>query len=362
MKATIRKRGAVWYLDSQVEGVRHRAAIGEGSKAWAQARGNELLRGLLADGNGAAGPRSLSVALADLEGPWRQYATGQKLTSKHVHSAWRSLVRVVRDGSAKVEGDLRLSDLNPQTVEAYRERKLAAAEDEVEQDRHERSVCSTWTQARSVLQPRALDFYRRRLQMVLPKSLDEMRGFQLPRAPAWRYSLPPAELIERTEAEGAKLDGDLKWVFRLALNAGLRAGEIVALTPDWVEMHGEQAVIAVVTRADFRPKGTPRRIPIPASLGEDLLALPPGPVLSGRTKTEREDVIRYEFADWMRSVGWDRARYPKAAHELRKLFGSRVFSRLGSVYAQQYLGHASVETTCRYYAALDAPLLVLPER
>jgi hypothetical protein len=64
----------------------------------------------------------------------------------------------------------------------------------------------------------------------------------------------------------------------------------------------------------------------------------------------------------MRSLGWDRSRWPKAAHELRKLYGSRIFSQLGQAHAQNYLGHASIETTCRYYAVLEAPMLFLPER
>ena len=362
MKATICQRGKAWYLDASIDGVRYREVIGEGSKSWAQARANERARQIIKEGKEASGPRSLSKALADLEEPWEQYATGQRSGSKHVRSAWRSLVCVTAVGTGKAEADLRLSDLTPQAVETYREKKLAEAEDEVEADRHERSACSTWTQARSVLQSRAMDYYRRRLGMVLPRSLEEVRGFRLPRPPVWQYVLPPPDLVAATEAAGNLLQGDMKWVYRLALNAGMRSKEIACMRRDWVEERGGHYVVAIVTRPYFRPKGTERRVPIPAGLAADLLALPAGAVLSPKTQTDREDLVRYQFADWMRSVGWDRARWPKAAHELRKLYGSRIFSQLGQAYAQNYLGHASIETTCRYYAVLDAPLLVLPER
>jgi integrase len=362
MKANIRLRGEVWHLDHQIEGTRHRMAIGMGAKSWAQARANELLRKIIKDGHSVQSARKSSALLAELEAPWKGYATEQRNTLKHISSAWSSLVCVAAGGLGVDAATVRLSDLTPDMVEAYRLSKLDSAEDELDQDRKERSVCSQWNQARSVIQSRAMDHYRRKLKMVLPRSVDELRDFRLPRPPAWRYVLPAAALVDATERAGAALDGDMRMVYRLAINAGLRAREMACMTRDWLEEIGGQYVIAVVTRADYRPKGSERRIPVPESLALDILSRPLGPVLDGKTRSEREDVIRYDFADWMRSIGWDRGAYPKAAHELRKLYGSRVYSRLGPAYAQQYLGHASVDTTCRYYATLDAPMLVLPER
>jgi integrase len=272
-------------------------------------------------------------------------------------------VRIAALGLGVDPASVRLCDMTPEMVEAYRLAKLEEAEDECEQDRKERSVYSQWNQAKSVLQSRAMDHYRRKLKLVLPRSLDDLRDFRLPRPPAWRYVLPPAGLIDATERAGALLEGDLRMVYRLAMNAGLRAREMACMTRDWLEENQPgQWVIAIVTRPDYRPKGSERRVPIPESLAADILSRRPGPVLNGKTRTDREALIRYTFAAWMRSVGWDRTTYPKAAHELRKLYGSRVFSKLGQAYAQNYLGHASVDTTCRYYAALDAPMLVLPER
>jgi integrase len=363
MKANIRKRGSVWHLDQQIEGVRHRVSIGEGSKSWAQSRGNELVLKIVREGKAAAGARRSSLLLADLEAPWRGYATEQRSTLKHISSAWSNLCLISSRGLGVEAEAVRLSDLTREAVEKYRFDRIDAAEDECDQDRKERSVYSQWNQAKSVLQSRAVDHYRRKLKMVIPKSVEELREFKLPRPPAWRYVLPPAGLIEATEKAGAALDGDLRMIYRLAMNAGLRSREMAHMSKDWLEeIQPGQWGIAVVTRPDFRPKGSERRIPVPSSLAGDILARDAGPVLSGRTKSDREEMVRYDFSDWMRSIGWDRATWPKAAHELRKLYGSRVYSKLGPAYAQQYLGHASVDTTCRYYAALDAPMLVLEER
>lgn len=363
MKATIRKRGEVWNLDHHIEGRRFRVAIGQGAKPWAQARANEILLKILREGAESPSAGKSACLLADLEAPWRGYATEQRSTLKHISSSWSSLVLIASKGLGVPAASVRLSDLCREMVEAYRLAKLETAEDECDQDRKERTACSQWNQAKSVLQARALDHYRRKLKMVVPKSLDELRDFQLPRPPAWRYVLPPAALVAATESAALTLEGDSRLVYRLAINAGLRSREMASMTRDWVETSASgQVVIAVVTRPDYRPKGSERRIPIPEGLARDLLARERGPVLSGRSYTEREDVVRYAFSDWMRAQGWDRVTYPKAAHELRKLYGSRVFSTLGPAYAQAYLGHASVDTTCRYYAALDAPLLVLPER
>lgn len=363
MKARIRKRGEVWYLDQMFERTRFRESLGRGSKDWAQGKANERFRELLIAGPSVKERRS-ALVLNDLETAWERYAKSARIGDRHRVGSWASFRRLFVRSSGMDADRLKLSDLSREMVEEYREMKLMDAEDEVDEDRKERSACSDWRQARSVIQSRALDFYRRRLELLVPDNLDGLQGFRLPRPPSWQYVLPPQSLIARTEREGSKLTGDLSLIYRMAINAGLRSGEMTFITGDWVEEVQGQPVIAVVTRPGFRPKGKDRRVPIPESLAADLRKFGSRPILSSPYKSYREEMIRYDFADWMRSIGWDRRQYSKAAHELRKLYGSRIYTnkQLGPAYAQQYLGHASIETTCRYYAAFDAPLIALPER
>jgi integrase len=54
----------------------------------------------------------------------------------------------------------------------------------------------------------------------------------------------------------------------------------------------------------------------------------------------------------MRGVGWSSHKWPKAAHELRKLIGSEWYTRYGVEVAAEWLGHADLKTTRDYYAAL----------
>lgn len=363
MKARIRLRNQRWMLDQMVEGVRHREALGRGSKDWAQGKANERLRDLMLAGPVVKECRS-ALVVDDLQEAWKRYAISQRLSDRHRLGAWSAFRRVMCRGAGADGGVLRLDSLGPEVVEDYREFKLSDSDDEIDQDRKERSAYSDWRNARSVIQGRAMDYYRRRRELVVPGNLDRLRAFQLPRPPAFQYVLPPRELIEATEREAAALQGGMRMVYRLAMNAGLRASEMVAMTGEWVEDRQGQWVIAVGTRERFRPKGLARWVPVPDALARDCLSFGADPVLGLQTKTAREDLIRYEFSNWMRSIGWERRLYGKSAHELRKLFGSRIFTdrTLGPAYAQQYLGHASIDTTCRYYATLDAPLRALPER
>ncbi len=358
MKTTIRQRGGVWWLDQMVQGKRFRVSIGAGSRSWAVARAPQVLAEAMAKKERKARGKS-AITVGDLREPWVKYCEQRsRVGDRTVYGCFNSWKNVFGEGT-------RLQALRAELVEDFRSAKLDEAEDELDEDRKERSACSMWNQARSVIQPRALDFYRRKLGLEIPDEVEELLKFRLPRAPAWQYVLPPDELVELTEAEGAKLEGDLRWIYRLAMNAGLRVGEMLHLRGSWVEWVGDVPVIAVVTREDFRPKGIDRRIPVPVGLGRDLEACGDefviGPALAWGP---REDLFRYDFSQWMRGLGWDKKKYSKAAHELRKLYGSRIWSdpRLGPAVAQHNLGHASMQTTCRYYARLKAPLRALEER
>lgn len=356
MKITIRERGSVWYLDQMVQGKRYRAPIGEGSRPWALGKAPDLLADLMS-GKVEKGKRS-DLRVRDLEEHWNKFCEQRSgVTDKTRTSNFGALKLIFG-------ADTFLHDLAPEMVEDWYEKKVDSAEDEVDEDRKKRTGVSMWNQGKSVLQVRALDFYRRKRGLEIPVKVDAVAGFRLPRAPAWSYRLPPRELIARTEAEAAKLEGDLRMIYRLSLFAGLRAKEMLHLRGDWLEVDQGVSVIAVVTRPGFRPKGTERRVPVPESLAVDVAAAG-GELLLGKDLSweDRDALISRVFAGWMRSIGWDRKRYSKAAHELRKLYGSRIYCdpKLGPHVAQKNLGHASLETTCRYYADMDAPVGVMEE-
>lgn len=83
-------------------------------------------------------------------------------------------------------------------------------------------------------------------------------------------------------------------------------------------------------------------------------------IVPGASPRVRENLVKRDFATWMRGIGWDVAQHPKAAHELRKLMGSRWFTELGAEVAQAWLGHKDISTTCRFCAALTRQPEPLP--
>jgi hypothetical protein len=76
-------------------------------------------------------------------------------------------------------------------------------------------------------------------------------------------------------------------------------------------------------------------------------------ILPGGHPSGRSHLVNREFATWMRSIGWDRVTYPKAAHELRKLAGSMWYTHAGLQWAARWLGDTAA-TVDHYYCDLIA--------
>lgn len=77
---------------------------------------------------------------------------------------------------------------------------------------------------------------------------------------------------------------------------------------------------------------------------------PDGHIIDAPHATGRYDAVNRDFSGWMRMNGW--GEYQKAAHELRKLAGSRWYTGLGAEYAAKYLGD-TIATVFAFYADID---------
>jgi len=252
----------------------------------------------------------------------------------------------------------RASELTAAVVDRYVDRTLAADPS----DRGRRSLRSTLRQARSLFARWTAEKYA---GMALPDLGAFLRAGNI-RAPAKVYEPPDPGLVEKTIAAGRALAGTdpaLYAVFLLCYDLALRAGEASACKWNWFRVAGDGATCDVIRRLDWAPKGRERSIPVAAAVWAQLQALRRDGdeyVLPGESATARRDLVIRRMARWMRAIGWDRERYPKAAHELRKLQGSRWFTEIDPQTAQEWLGHTSIETTCRYYCRLTrqpAPLV-----
>lgn len=372
VKATVRRPapGKPWMLDTMVDGKRYRKSIGHGSKRWAEKQADEKLEDLLLEDVKII-PASTVKGLLKA---WDAYAkSGQSrkgvLKESSRKQARYAFLELVQHG-AGLDAKADLKDVTPKAVRVWHSWKLEKGlEQGKEESRLLASIYARWTHAKSVFGIRALNFYRDYGLDGLDDWAAELRRVQIPRGHVPPYELPPQDLIDRTEKAGNKLRKGSPWlwvIYKLMINCGLRAGEVADLKREWVvEYRGGALVIELIRRPDWKPKGTERRVPIDRELWAEITKMVGDRefVLPGDNRNQRYELVTDEFSDWMRGLGWGKSEPGvKAGHELRRLYGSRVYSKLGPAAAKEYLGHASVDTTCKYYARFDQPMVTLETR
>jgi len=263
----------------------------------------------------------------------------------------------------------RIDCITPTAAAAWVERALSGSSDPVTHERRKRSIKSSIIHAKAVFTPWALERYRAEGWSIPESARDFAAWSPTFKIQKIRYRRPPEELITRTIQAGRALQAttpDLAPVFMLAYDLGMRAAEIAAATPDWIEQNPFGGhTMNICSRKDFQPKhGHERQIPIApdilAALRADLQQRPRPHLIPGATQNSRYNLITRTLSDWMRATGWSAETYPKAAHELRKLAGCRWFTLLGPAVAQKLLGHESLTTTQDFYCEYSAPISALP--
>jgi len=270
------------------------------------------------------------------------------------------IVRTVQD--TKTPRDVSAAVLTGAFAKAYAA-ALAPGDQgaKVDENRIRRTIASSLTHARSVVRRKLWEDYRQ-AGVVLP-NLDGFLGQFVTKNPKVRYQMPPRDLYEPTIEAGRRLKAIPGLVWTLAYDLGMRAGEIVAAKWSWIEQEDTPAGIrwwmVVKDGPDFQPKGVSGKIPIFDGVHQKLMALRGAAageyILPLATRTEREDAVKRDFAEWMRGKGWTTQ---KCAHELRKLRGCWWFARYGMERTYKWLRHANMQTTLDHYA--DLPMMDEP--
>jgi integrase len=371
-----------YYLRAQVKGRQRLLASPHDTKLysmrWAKKKRDELRHGIEEP---AAAP---AVAMADA--PAKKPATIEALVDTYRKAAAdrfatfgkpqphtvagniRSLLIVVRQVNEVDEEQalkVRLGILDGNLVKAYVRKKVEqASSDYTLQKRARVTATSTLTQARSVFAKWTRPYYQAD-DLVLP-DLEEFKTAGT-KERMKKYELPPQALRDKTAAAALKLlekRSPLYLVYELAYECGMRSGEIRSARWDWIEENRtpDGTVLHemnIRTRPDWKgPKNlTAHRVPISAELLAELEDLrsdrPENPfILPGGTDNARHNLIRRTFAMWMRKHGWDSKTYVKAAHELRKLAGSRWYTMAGLEWAAKWLGDTPA-VVAHYYADID---------
>jgi len=301
----------------------------------------------------------VKVGYATIGAIIKQYeaaAAAYGLADSSRKKAVNSLKFIITTATGHYSDDLSSTVLTGKLVRDYRDAVLAGRTD---LDTARRTIASTLRNARAVFAGWTHDEYRK---LKLPDLTDFKKG-AANRTHIKQYVLPPQDLIDRTIKAGRQLlqDGKtgLAAMFLLTYDCALRSTEAQLATRDWIG----DGWIEVRAGKTWNARRVGRKIPLnketQAEL-ESLLRQNEEYILPGKHMTERKTLAEREFSEWMRGLGWTREQYPKTAHELRKLKGSRWYTDQGPHIAQTLLGHVSVATTCKLYATLDKLPEALP--
>ena len=301
----------------------------------------------------------------------RAYKRHAQLLQIKPSTAAANAAAFLRVASVKFDDPLAqvIADIDADLAEQYERAAFDAALSggDLAVERCANTVRSTLAQARSVLSSGACRLYKQLdLKVGDVSSFVSARCQRKRKGPARTYRLPPRDLIDRTIAEGKLLadsEPHLHAVFVLLYYLGLRASEAAAARGSWLERSASPGVsfMHIISRPeqDFVPKGIEGSVPMAGEVHDIILSnqqslkVADDFLIPGCSRSARERLIKRDFAQWMRGIGWDREIYRKAGHELRKIRGSIWWTDYGPAQAQAWLRHASIDTTFKYYADLS---------
>jgi integrase len=359
----LQKRHGVYYIRATVRGCRIYQSLDTGDQAVAKARARIILdhaQGQRWEDVEALKSRRPMATIGDVCAVYLDLAARHRAetgkprasTAAGYVAQLQKLVAFVHDGKAK---DHPVSVLTRALLKDYTQRFVESyPEDAAARERARRTAAGTIRNARAVFARWALRDMEDRLELP---NLSEFLKCETVRAQKNKYRFPPRDLVDATLAGARALEADspaLFGVFLLCYYLGMRAKEAAGATWGWIREDGDKRLMQIMRRADFEPKSRDRAVPMGRQVYERLVALRRDGdefMLPGGSPRARRDLVTRQFAAWMRSIGWTRAEYPKAAHELRKLIGSEWYTRYGVEVAADWLGD-TLQVTWDYYADL----------
>lgn len=277
--------------------------------------------------------------------------------AKTVEQNVQALCRIIRDATGGKEPEEQSSGIL--TKKLLNDYQAAKFKEYGKEDSTRRSVISTVIQARSVLQKKLCQDYA----VELP-DLSDFRDYYLGKNPAKETPLPPVALRKNTDRAARKLweaKDPLYLVWLMAYQIGMRSDEMAYAKWSWLEEHMGKTRMAIRNRKEegFLIKGVrPGNVPIHPAVLRRMLAFKGTSeyILPFETNNGRKNLIERDFARWMSALGWDELDTTKRAHELRRLFGSRVWAKHGKEECYTRMRHQSFSTTEKCYINLNLNL------
>jgi integrase len=225
-----------------------------------------------------------------------------------------------------------LAEITASRISEYKAKRLTA----VRKIGQGKAAVDRRLTAAAVNRPLALLRHLLRLAHEEWESIENVPRIRLEKEPQGRLRwLTEEEITRLLEAAAKSRNKDLRVAVILALNTGLRLGELLGLTWERVEL--SRGVI----RLDLTKSGRRREVPLNSESYEALVALMPKP--SGRVF--RTKGIRKAYENAVANAKLDDVNF----HTLRHTFASWAVMRGVSLKElQELLGHSSLAMTMRY--------------
>jgi len=382
------KRDGIWYFHKFVKGKREfngrktPFSLETNDEAVAVSKRDALLR----SGNGAEVDRVLGRSqkkVAALEEVFAAYLLADKPrdeTRKKNVARFKSVV-------TRAGGNWRtmtVEDLTRGVVEKYQNAVVADVRAKGFATESEEMVRAKYSADRTLVQARSIFAYEkpfRGLHFTKPAGFLEADLFKTDRdlryqpmnetelaifAAEW-FELRARAMAAEDPAEREKA-GNL-WVLTVMMRwLGLRNNEAEYCKPaEWIVKRPDGSwVLRITNRPGWlvKGKGSVRDLPVAEWVRAEIERFAGGRewLIGGANETERHEVTHYDLNDWMGEV-YERAieagLLPKTvdvrtAYDYRKQAGSELLAKTGGnlLAVSQWLGHASVHTTTRWYVNL----------
>jgi integrase len=179
---------------------------------------------------------------------------------------------------------------------------------------------------------------------------DDVPEIAMPKKPAARERyLEEAEIDKLLTACAASRNPYLAAIVALALNTGMRKGELLGLTWERIDLTADYGLSARLTLYKTK-SGKPRGIPLNHDAIATLAGLEATPearvgAVFKRGNGAEWGQVRTAFATALRRAGIEHFRF----HDLRHTFASHFMMRGGSLYdLKEILGHSDIKMTARY--------------
>jgi integrase len=333
-----------WQLKFYHPGIRkrQRVSLGTESLELAKVKAKAILDDIATKGVAALKDHAMRATALPVGKAIDHYLQTSKIASRHANvNCLLIVLRTALGGDNDAVRAKPLSVISPSLVAKYKAKFQGSAY----------SVRTNLASARAIF-AHPLDWEGFELPDSIAKFAAATKGMK---APVSTFIRIAPETLEKMEASSKAIGGATRRAFLLTRYLGMTPKEVAYCRKGWIEDRGDRHVMVLVERPseELTLKTGHKRgrvMALPTWMVPELMAAEDF-MVTGRTAGTRMKFMERNFNLWVREFLPDRR---SAAYELRRQAGSDMLNATGKISVVQHmLGHASPQTTARFYAVYD---------